>query len=404
MAGPEELAVLIDGATKTFRIPDEQRHTLKERALHPLRRPGSHGLDALSDVSFDIKAGEFFGIVGRNGSGKSTLLKCLAGIYRLDRGRIEVAGRISPFIELGVGFHMELAARDNILLNGVMLGLTPAQAAERVERVIEFAELQDFTDLKLKNYSSGMNVRLAFAVMVQVDADVLLIDEILAVGDAAFQQKCFDVFYNLREEGKTIVLVTHDMAAVDRFCHRAVLIEKGEVVSIGRPREVADQYLELNFRRELGDPEGSGSARGGTGEARVVEAWMEDHHGARQSTFSQGVTCSFKARVEFTEEVQDPVFSVTFVNPQLQNVFVANSAMDEELPGTFAAGEEATFTVIFDNALAPGRYALSTVVARRGSGEAVIDRWENLATIVVTGARAGGGLVDLEHELRVEHA
>ena len=191
------------------------------------------------------------------------------GIYRLDTGRIEVAGRISPFIELGVGFHMELAARDNILLNGVMLGLTPAQAAERVDRVIEFAELQDFTDLKLKNYSSGMNVRLAFAVMIQVDADVLLIDEILAVGDAAFQQKCFDVFFNLREEGKTIVLVTHDMAAVDRFCHRAVLIEKGEVVSIGRPREVADQYLELNFRRELGDPEGEGSRRGGTGEARV---------------------------------------------------------------------------------------------------------------------------------------
>ena len=403
MASPDELAVVIDGATKSFRIPNEQRHTLKERVLHPLRRPGSHALDALKDVSFDIKAGEFFGIVGRNGSGKSTLLKCLAGIYRLDTGRIEVSGRISPFIELGVGFHMELAARDNILLNSVMLGLTPAQAAERVDRVIEFAELQDFTDLKLKNYSSGMYVRLAFAVMIQVDADVLLIDEILAVGDAAFQQKCFDVFYNLREEGKTIVLVTHDMAAVDNFCHRAVLIEKGEVVDIGRPREVADQYLELNFRRELGDPEGEGSRRGGTGEARVVEAWVEDAHGARSSTFSQGTTCTFKARVEFTEEVVDPVFSVTFVNPQMQNVFVANSAMEDELSGTFGAGDTATFTVTFENALAPGRYALSTVVARRGSGTALIDRWENLASVVVTGVRAGGGLVDLEHELRVDH-
>ncbi len=403
MAQPEELAVVINGATKSFRIPNEQRHTLKERVLHPLRRPGDHQLDALHDVSFEIQRGEFFGIVGRNGSGKSTLLKCLAGIYRLDSGRIDVAGRISPFIELGVGFHPDLAARDNILLNGVMLGLTPGVAAERVERVIEFAELQDFTDLKLKNYSSGMHVRLAFAVMIQVDADVLLIDEILAVGDAAFQQKCFDVFFNLREEGKTIVLVTHDMAAVDRFCHRAVLIEKGGVVSIGRPREVADQYLELNFRRELGDPEGGGPARGGTGEARVVEAWMEDEHGARNSTFAQAATCTFKARVEFTAEVPDPVFSVTFVNPQLQNVFVANSALEEKLPGTFGAGDTATFSVTFDNALAPGRYALSTVVARRGSGDAVIDRWENLATIVVTGVRAGGGLVDLEHEMRVEH-
>jgi Wzt C-terminal domain len=182
-----------------------------------------------------------------------------------------------------------------------------------------------------------------------------------------------------------------------------VLIEKGEVVALGRPREVADQYLDLNFRRELGDPEGAGPARGGTGEARVVEAWMEDGHGARNSTFAQGATCSFKARVEFTEEVPDPVFSVTFVNPQLQNVFVANSALEDELPGTFAPGDTAVFSVTFDNALAPGRYALSTVVARRGSGDAVIDRWENLATIVVTGVRAGGGLVDLEHEMRVEH-
>ena len=404
MARRDEQAVVIDGATKSFGIPTEQRHTLKERVLHPMRSRGTHRLDALRNVTFDVQAGEFFGIVGRNGSGKSTLLKCLAGIYRLDSGRIDVAGRISPFIELGVGFHQELAARDNILLNGVMLGLTPAQAAERVDRVIEFAELQDFTDLKLKNYSSGMNVRLAFAVMIQVDADVLLIDEILAVGDAAFQQKCFDVFFNLREEGKTIVLVTHDMAAVDRFCHRAVLIEKGQVVALGNPREVADRYLELNFKRELGGPEGSGSARGGSGEGRVVEAWMDDEHGVRQSTFPQGTTCTFRARVEFSEEVVDPVFSVTFVSPQLQNIFVANSATEEQASGTFGPGESANFTVSFDNALAPGRYALSTVVARRGSGDAVIDRWENLATIVVTGARAGGGLVDLAHDLTVERA
>jgi ABC-type polysaccharide/polyol phosphate transport system ATPase subunit len=402
MARRDEQAVVIDGATKSFRIPSEQRNTLKERVLHPLRRTGVHDLDALRDVTFDVKAGEFFGIVGRNGSGKSTLLKCLAGIYQLDGGRIAVAGRISPFIELGVGFHQELAARDNILLNGVMLGLTPAEAASRVDRVIEFAELEDFTDLKLKNYSSGMNVRLAFAVMIQVDADVLLIDEILAVGDAAFQQKCFDVFYRLREEGKTIVLVTHDMAAVERFCHRAVLLEKGEVVTIGNPRDVADRYLDLNFKRELGDPEGSGSRRGGSGEGRVVEAWMEDEHGVRQATFPQGVQCVFKARVEFTEEVRDPVFSVTFVSPQLQNVFVVNSATEGEAAGLFGPGEGATFSVKFDNALAPGRYALSTVVARRGSGVATIDRWENLATIVVTGARPGGGIVDLPHELSIE--
>ena len=275
-------------------------------------------------MSFDVKQGEFFGIVGRNGSGKSTLLKCLAGIYRLDGGSIKIAGRVSPFIELGVGFNQEMAARDNIILNGVMLGLTPREARERVDEVIAFAELEDFVDLKLKNYSSGMQVRLAFAVMVQVDADVLLIDEILAVGDAAFQQKCFDVFFRLRDEGKTIILVTHDMGAVDRFCHRAVLLEEGRVVTLGDPSEVADRYMDLNFEPGTeADPAAFGGERGGDGAARVLEAWIEDENGKRSDAVAQGTPCVFKARVRFHEELRDPEFSVAFVNSERQNVFVA---------------------------------------------------------------------------------
>src|SRR2546421_11775578 len=199
---PRPPAVLSDGVSKTFRIPREHVHTLKEKALHPFRRPGHDELRALRDVSFAVQPGEFFGIVGRNGSGKSTLLKCLAGIYAVDRGRIYVNGRVSTFIELGVGFNPDLAARDNIAINAIMLGLSPRDARDRFDRVIEFAELEDFVDLKLKNYSSGMQVRLAFSVMIQVDADILLIDEVLAVGDASFQQKCFDVFHRMKDEGK----------------------------------------------------------------------------------------------------------------------------------------------------------------------------------------------------------
>src|SRR3954471_7385537 len=244
------LAVTVDGVSKAFAIPHERAHTLKERVLHPMRRAGSDRLRALSDVSFDVAQGEFFGIVGRNGSGKSTLLKCLAGIYAADSGGIQMAGRLSTFIELGVGFNPDLAARDNIVMNAIMLGLSPAEARSRVDTVIAFAELEEFVDLKLKNYSSGMHVRLAFSVMIQVDADVLLIDEVLAVGDASFQQKCFDVFNDMRDAGKTILFVTHDMGAVERFCHRAMLLEKGEVVAIGEPREVAAKYLEINFGRE----------------------------------------------------------------------------------------------------------------------------------------------------------
>src|SRR6202045_1843392 len=236
--------------TKTFKIPEERSHTLKERALHPLRKTRHEELHALKDISFAVRPGEFFGIVGRNGSGKSTLLKCLAGIYRADEGQIWCNGRMSTFIELGVGFNMALAAYDNVALNGIMLGLSPREARARYERVIEFAELEEFQDLKLKNYSSGMHVRLAFSVAIQVDADILLIDEVLAVGDAAFQQKCFDVFNRMRDEGRTIVFVTHDMGAVNRFCHRAMLLERGNMVALGKPQEVADHYLALNFDRE----------------------------------------------------------------------------------------------------------------------------------------------------------
>ena len=207
-------SALVRGVSKSFRLPSERISTLKERVLHPLRRAEYERFDALQDVSFRVERGEFFGIVGRNGSGKSTLLKCLAGIYQTDAGEIYIDGRVSTFIELGVGFNPDLAARDNVIINGVMLGLTPREALERYDQVIDFAELRDFEDLKLKNYSSGMQVRLAFSVMVQVDADVLLIDEVLAVGDVAFQQKCFDVFNRLRDEGRTILFVTHDMGAV----------------------------------------------------------------------------------------------------------------------------------------------------------------------------------------------
>ena len=243
-------AIVVEGVSKSFLRPHEQMHTFKERALHPFRGRSFDRLDAVRDVSFAVEQGEFFGIVGRNGSGKSTLLKLIAGIYQASSGEIWVNGRMSTFIELGVGFNPDLAARDNVILNGIMLGLTPVEARERYEQVIDFAELREFETVKLKNYSSGMHVRLAFSVMIQVDADVLLIDEVLAVGDASFQQKCFDQFNRLRDAGRTIVLVTHDMGAVRRFCHRAMLMEHGATIVSGDPERVGSHYLELNFHHD----------------------------------------------------------------------------------------------------------------------------------------------------------
>jgi ABC-type polysaccharide/polyol phosphate transport system ATPase subunit len=392
---------VVDRLTKRFDVPHERRHTLKERALHPFSRTSVSRFEALRDVSFAVERGEFFGIVGRNGSGKSSLLKCLAGIYRSDGGQIYLNGRVSTFIELGVGFNPDLAARDNVVMNGIMLGLTPRQARERFEEVVKFAELEEFVDLKLKNYSSGMHVRLAFSVMIQVEADILLVDEVLAVGDAAFQQKCFDVFFRIRDEGRTVLFVTHDMGAVQRFCHRALLLERGEVIAIGEPQGVADRYLELNLQGS-GPASGDalGSARAGDGAARVIDAWMEDEYGVRQSALAQGRPCTLRATARFERPLENPTIAVAFVNPQRQNVFVASSASEGESSGGFASGDTVDFAVSFENSLAPGRYAVSTLISRR-EGQ-IVDRWEGIFSFVVSGARAGGGLVDLPHDIRLQ--
>jgi len=395
--------IVVDSVTKTFDVPEERTHTLKERALHPTRRSRRHTFKALENISFNVRTGEFFGIAGRNGSGKSTLLKCVAGIYGVDSGRIWVDGRLSTFIELGVGFNQDLAARDNVVLNGIMMGLSPREARARYDAVIDFAELREFEELKLKNYSSGMHVRLAFSVAIQVDADILLVDEVLAVGDAAFAQKCFDVFNRLRDEGRTIVFVTHDMGALNRFCHRAMLLERGSMVHIGAPHEVADRYLEINFGR---DPEAAGSAdgRSGDGEARVLEAWIEDEHGERQTTVPQGRRVTFKALVSFMVAVDDPSASLYVLNDEHVAIVVATSARENERSGHFDPGEEALFSFSFDNVLAPGRYSPLVTLAHRGSGLDLMDRFEGGFSFVVTAVDAMGGLIDLPVEVGVARA
>jgi ABC-type polysaccharide/polyol phosphate transport system ATPase subunit len=327
------------------------------------------------------------------------LLKCIAGIY-VAEGDIWCRGRLSTFIELGVGFNPDLAARDNIVMNGIMLGLTPREARKRCDSVIEFAELEEFRDLKLKNYSSGMYVRLAFSVAIQVDADILLIDEVLAVGDAAFQQKCFDVFNRMRDGNKTIVFVTHDMGALNRFCHRALLLERGAQVYLGEPHEVADRYLEINFGR---DPEaGSKDAdRGGDGEARVIEAWVDDETGERKPAILQGERMTLRARVSFLVAVEDPVASVYVLNEEHKAVLVASTASEHEHSGWFGAGEEIVFSFTFENVLAPGRYSPMFTLSRRGYGVDLIDRFEAGFSFVVTGPFALGGIVDLPVQVSV---
>jgi ABC-type polysaccharide/polyol phosphate transport system ATPase subunit len=397
------LALAARGVDKRFKIPEERSHTLKERALHPLRKRRHEQLHVLKDISFSVAPGEFFGIVGRNGSGKSTLLKCLAGIYKTDEGRIWRNGRMSTFIELGVGFNPDLAAYDNVALNGIMLGLSPRDARSRYEKVIEFAELEEFQELKLKNYSSGMHVRLAFSVAIQVDAEILLIDEVLAVGDAAFQQKCFDVFIRMREEGRTIVFVTHDMSAVTRFCHRAMLLERGEMMMIGEPEEVADRYLELAFGREVEyDDFEVATPRMGDGAARVSEVWIGDDRAEKRAVAPQSEPLTLNVLVRFNEFVRDPEVSVSLFNEQRQPVVVATTSAEEEESGGFQEGELAVFSFSMHNMLAPGRYHPMVTITRRGEGLDVIDRFTRDMSFVVTGLSASGGMVEIPVQTAVD--
>jgi ABC-type polysaccharide/polyol phosphate transport system ATPase subunit len=246
----KDIAIKVENVSKTFRIPHEKVSSLRGAAINLLKSGGYEEFKALDDISFEIKKGEFFGIIGRNGSGKSTLLKILAGIYKADKGGIHINGRISPFLELGIGFNPELSGRDNIYLNATVLGLTKKQIDEKFDSIVAFSELERFIDQKLKNYSSGMQVRLAFSVSIHANRDILLMDEVLAVGDSNFQSKCLEEFNKYKDAGKTVVLVTHDITTVQRYCDRAMLLRTGKVVKIGEAEEVGNAYIYENMSDE----------------------------------------------------------------------------------------------------------------------------------------------------------
>ncbi len=265
MAIGDKTMIDVRGVSKIFRLPHEKRTSVKSVFINMFRKQKFTNQQALQNITFEVKEGEFVGIVGRNGSGKSTLLKILAGIYVPTKGDVKINGSLTPFIELGVGFNPELTGRENVFMNGALFGFSRKQMYAMYQEIVDFAELHDFMDQKLKNYSSGMQVRLAFSIAIRSRSDILLLDEVLAVGDAAFQKKCFNYFRDAKAQNKTVVLVTHDMRYVREFCDRAVLIESSEVQFVGDPNEAASRYLLIT--------EGQGAER--QGESVNKEAGIE---------------------------------------------------------------------------------------------------------------------------------
>ncbi len=334
-------AITCANVSKTFRIPLDRSTTLKYRVTHMRSASRYHDLHALDDISFEVPEGQFLGIIGHNGSGKSTLLKVLSRIYTPDRGDVQINGAVSPFLELGVGFNPELTARENVYLNGAVLGLTRKELDERIDGIIGFAELETFADQKLKNYSSGMQVRLAFSVAIQADAQILLMDEVLAVGDARFQEKCFDVFARYKREGKTVVLVTHDIGSVNLYCDRCLLLDHGRLHADGPSSEVTALYRRMmGAVSEAEDTSGAVDAgdRWGTREVEISGIRLLDIDGGTHRVFSSGAPMIVEVDYRVHGEIDDFLCAlrvdrsdgVTLANPE---AVMGQLSMTRQRPG-----------------------------------------------------------------------
>jgi ABC-type polysaccharide/polyol phosphate transport system ATPase subunit len=302
-----QAAISVDDVWKKFRLYHERNQSIKAMLLRG-RRARYEEFDALKGVSFEIPEGSTFGLIGENGSGKSTLLKCMARILRPDRGSITTQGKISALLELGAGFHPELSGRENVYLNGAILGMTKRQVEQRFDEIVEFAGLERFIDTPVKNYSSGMYVRLGFAVAINVDPDILLVDEVLAVGDEQFQRKCSEKFAEFKESGKTIVIVSHALGTMRALCDEVALLEHGSLIDVGPAGQVVDGYLGDVHSDRVAD--GEHGVRWGSGEAAISGIELLDASGHSVTTVRTGDAVTFRLHYEFSQPIDKPVFGL----------------------------------------------------------------------------------------------
>ncbi len=386
--------IIVDNVSKNFKLPHQKIGSVKNifTNLFSLGGRTYEVQHALKDIGFEVKKGEFFGIVGRNGSGKSTLLKILAGIYQPTKGSVHVGGRVVPFIELGVGFNGELTGKENVFLNGALMGFSEKEITAKYNNIVEFAELERFMDQKLKNYSSGMQVRLAFSVATRLaESDILLIDEVLAVGDAAFQRKCFMYFKQLKLDRKTVIFVTHEMGAVREYCDRALLIEKAEIVDIGKPGVIASKYHKMFADESKNDNQTkekqnksskvgiSGEERWGDGKAQIVSVSAKVDNLSGEDGEGEVI---ITARVKALTDLEKPIVGFSIKNLQLAQLMGTNTMRKKHPLPPVRSGQEFDVEWRVEGMFNEGTYYVDSTIAH-DQAVLVADRWPDATSFQI---------------------
>jgi len=397
----KEAAISVIDLHKSFRVPHDKNTSLKAAALNIFKKKSFTEMLAADGIDFTVRRGEFLGIIGRNGSGKSTMLKMLAGIYLPDKGKIEINGNLSPFLEVGVGFNPELSGRDNIYLSGTILGLTKKEIDSKFEEIVEFAEMAQFIDQKVKNYSSGMQVRLAFSVAIQAHSDILLIDEVLAVGDTNFQAKCNRVFHRLKKEGRTIVFVTHSMQAVSEFCDRVILLKDGKIFREGYPKDVISEYDRLNFENggdSLVDSASWGDLRAEV-EAIKYFAGQKDLFG--KVVYNKPFSVCVDIVSNSTESLEANL-SIEIFKMDGTKCFGATTNDKKQNHFTINPGSKVTVRLNLDgNSLLPGEYYIDFRLFEKIDLESIFQAGSYFSQFIISGESAATGVSDLGYNWKV---
>ncbi len=415
----EEFAVSVKGLNKSYKLYASPRDRLKE-AFHPFGRKLHKTFNALENICLDIPKGSTTGIIGRNGSGKSTLLQSICGIVTPTDGQIEVHGKIAALLELGAGFNPEFTGRDNLYINGAILGLTTTEIESRLDDILAFADIGEYIDQPVRSYSSGMYVRLAFAIAIHVDPEILIVDEALAVGDIHFQAKCFDRFHQFREQGITVIFVTHDLNMVTRYCDHAYLLNKARIVASGNPREVVAEYrkLEVNYQE---DSDAEESIPGGTTEnrldifetnpyevrygnnkANILDGGIYDSSGGPVQILDSGQHYTVRMRIKFEQPIAEPVFAFTIKDIKGTEIAGTNTHFSNIQTGSFEADETVTIEFSQNINLNAGNYLLSLgCVALGGDKLEIYDRRHDFISFQIISDKAVVGIIDLNSKVRI---